>query len=157
MGRGELASREDVTTAEELGERIARERWVLLTGGRDAGVMAAANRGAKRVPDSLTIGVLPARAPTDVSAHVDVAILTGLGDARNAVNVLSSDVVVICGAGGPGTASEAALALKAERFLILLNPTPEAAAFFRSLDASVAIASSAEHVIELIRQRGPSF
>src|SRR5262245_54878648 len=143
MGRGELASHEDISSAEELGERIARERWVLLTGGRDAGVIAAANRGAKRVPDSLTIGVLPARDATDVCAHVDIAIVTGLGDARNAVNVLSSDAVVICGAGGPGTASEAALAIKAQRFLILLNPTPEAAAFFRSLDAAVASARSA--------------
>ena len=42
-----------------LGALIARERWVLLTGGRAAGVMDAASRGAKSVADSVTVGILP--------------------------------------------------------------------------------------------------
>src|SRR5687768_16962800 len=87
MGRGEQASASDERLAEELGERIAREHWILLTGGRSAGVMHAANRGAKRVPGSLTLGVLPTRSG-GVSPDVDVAIFTGMGDARNVVNVL---------------------------------------------------------------------
>ncbi|CAK6693479.1 hypothetical protein [Synechococcus sp. CBW1107] len=43
-----------------------------------------------------------------------------MGQARNVINVLSADVVVVCGGGGPGTASEAAHALNAGRPLILL-------------------------------------
>jgi uncharacterized protein (TIGR00725 family) len=42
-----------------------------------------------------------------------------MGKARNVINVLSADVVVVCG-GGPGTASEAAHALNTGRPLILL-------------------------------------
>lgn len=155
MGRGENARAEDVRSAEELGERIAREGWVLLTGGRDAGVMAAANRGAKRVTGSLTVGVLPSSGDqdADVSPDVDIAIFTGMGDARDAVNVLSSDVVVICGDPGAGTAAEAALALKSKRPLVLLNPTPESAAFFGSLDPSVTVATTPADVIAFIRTR----
>ncbi len=45
--------------AEELGECINARGWVLLTGGRPAGVMAAASRGAARVEGHLVMGVLP--------------------------------------------------------------------------------------------------
>jgi hypothetical protein len=114
-----------------LGQLIARAGWILLTGGRRVGVMDAASRGAKTVPGSITVGVLPDDyRSADVSDSVDIAIFTGMGDARNVVNVLSSDVVVACGAGTPGTASEIALALKAGRPVILLAPSEEAAAFF---------------------------
>ena len=43
-----------------------------------------------------------------------------MGNARNCINVLSSHVVVAC-AGGTGTISEIALALKSGRPVILLN------------------------------------
>ena len=48
---------------------------VLLTGGRDVGVMHAANQGAKKVPTSLTVGVLPTTRDR-ISKYVDVAIIT---------------------------------------------------------------------------------
>jgi hypothetical protein len=51
--------------------------------------MAAANRGAKRVEGSLTIGILPC-ASGGVAPDVDVAVFTGMGNARDAINVLSS-------------------------------------------------------------------
>lgn len=59
MGAGEGASAETVTLAEALGECIRARRWVLLTGGRPAGVMAAASRDAVRVERHLVVGVLP--------------------------------------------------------------------------------------------------
>jgi uncharacterized protein (TIGR00725 family) len=58
MGAGEGASTEAVAIAEELGECISARGWVLLTGGRPAGVMEAASRGAARVEGHL-VGVLP--------------------------------------------------------------------------------------------------
>jgi hypothetical protein len=64
---------------------------------------------------------------------VDVAIFTGMGDARNVVNVLSSDVVIACGIEGPGTASEVALALKSGRPTVLLGASPDASTFFRGV------------------------
>ncbi len=144
------ASRAHRKLAVELGERIARNGWVLLTGGRAAGVMDAVNRGAKRIPGSLTIGVLPT-AGTRVSRFVDVAIVTDMGNARNNINVLSSDVVVACGPGGPGTISEVALALKARKPVILLNGNPLEAKMFTKLGGKlVRSARTPQAVIDMI-------
>jgi uncharacterized protein (TIGR00725 family) len=129
--------------ARELGRRVAQKGWIVLTGGRPAGVMDAACAGAKTVQGSLTVGILPSGPDGPVSAHVDLAVFTGLGDARNAINVLSSDVVVACGVEGPGTASEVALALKAGRPTVLLAVSPEALAFFRSVARGATLREAA--------------
>jgi uncharacterized protein (TIGR00725 family) len=155
MGGGNATAGE-VKQARELGALIAQQGWVVLTGGRNAGVMHAASAGAKSVLGGLTIGVLPFaedRDECDVSPAVDIAIFTGFGEARNVVNVLSSDVVVACGGGGPGTASEAALALKAGKPLILFAPPDEARVFFSSLDSGVQIAMTAQEVVEIIKAK----
>ena len=132
MGAGEPEP-STLEAARRLGQLVAEAGWVVLTGGRPVGVMDAACAGAKSVPGSLTIGILPTGPDGPVSEHVDVAVFTGLGDARNAINVLSSDVVVACGVEGPGTASEVALSLTAGRPTVLLATAPTAAAFFRTL------------------------
>src|SRR5262245_26442491 len=120
MGAGEDATAQDLGNAYRLGRLLAEAGWTILSGGRDAGVMREVNRGAKSVPGSLTVGVLPG-ASSPVAADVDVAIITEMHNARNNINVLSSRVVIACGNGGPGTASEVALALKAGRPVILLG------------------------------------
>jgi predicted Rossmann-fold nucleotide-binding protein len=52
--------------------------------------------------------------------------------------------VVVCGGGGPGTASEAAHALKAGKPLILLAAPQVWHAFFHSLDPGVGVAADAQ-------------
>jgi uncharacterized protein (TIGR00725 family) len=54
------------------------------------------------------------------SRYIRVPILTGMGSARNTINVLSSRVVVACH-GGAGTISEIALALKHGKPVILFG------------------------------------
>lgn len=106
--------------AEHLGEAIADEGWVLLNGGRAAGVMAASARGAQ-ASGGLVVGVLPGtEGSPGVAEDLDVAIFTDMGQARNVVNVHSSDVVVAM-PGGSGTLSEAALAVKTGTPLVLLD------------------------------------
>lgn len=138
MGAGEATSG-TLEAARRLGELVAEAGWILLTGGRPHGIMDAACASAKRVPGSLTIGILPTGPDGPVSTHLDVAIFTGLGDARNAINVLTSDVVVACGVEGPGTASEVALALVAGRPTVLLGASPTAVAFFTTLPCGATI------------------
>lgn len=150
------ASKRDVDNARQLGELIAREGWVVLSGGRSAGVMEAVGEGAKRVAGSLTVGILPTAGSNEgsVSEYVDIAIYTGMGNARNNINVLSSHVVVACGASGSGTVSEIALALKAPvpRPVVLLTDDETAIAFFKNLGgAFVSIASTPVAAIEIIR------
>ena len=124
------AKRKDLENARLLGELIARREWVVLTGGRDVGVMDAASYGAKQVPRSLTVGILPS-ARDRVSKYVDLVIITEMGNARNNVNVMSSHVVVACGLTGSGTVSEVALALKAGKPVVLVGASPEEAMFFQ--------------------------
>jgi hypothetical protein len=102
-----------------------------LTGGRDAGVMSAASRGAKEAGGT-TVGILPGADTRGASRYVDIPIVTGLGQARNNINVLSSSIVIACGMGA-GTAAEIALALKAGKSVVLLHCGEEAASFFQSL------------------------
>lgn len=116
---GAIADPEVLANARELGRLIAREEWVLLTGGRDAGVMAAASAGASDA-GGLVIGVLPGDSAAGAAPDVHVAIPTGMGDARNAINVLASSVVIAL-PGGAGTISEIALALKNGRPVVLLG------------------------------------
>ena len=122
MGSGSDPGPEVVAMAERLGELIAGRGWVLLNGGRACGVMDASARGASRA-GGLVVGVLPDEDGHGASRHLDIAIRTGIGEARNLVNVLSSDVVIAM-AGGAGTLSEVALALKAGRTVICLGFDP---------------------------------
>jgi uncharacterized protein (TIGR00725 family) len=141
--------------ARVLGRLLAEAGWVVLTGGRPAGVMQAASAGARSVPGSLTVGILPTGPDGPVSAQVDLAVFTGMGEARNVINVLSSDVVVACGVEGAGTGSEVALAVKLDRPVILLAPEPEASAFFRTLAGPGTLheVPTPEAVVELIERR----
>lgn len=122
MGSGEDGDAALLELARDLGAAIAREGWVLLNGGRACGVMDASARGASEA-GGLVVGVLPDDDAHAASRHLDVAIRTGMGDARNAINVLSSDVVIAL-AGGAGTLSEIALALKAGRPVVTLGFDP---------------------------------
>lgn len=122
MGSGRPLDGAALRVAVHLGTLIAEEGWVLLTGGRACGVMDACSRGAREV-GGLVIGVLPEGDTSGASAHLDVAIRTGMGDARNVVNVLSSDVVIAL-PGGAGTLSEVALALNAGKTVIVLGWEP---------------------------------
>ena len=118
MGGGSVDDKE-AQNAYQLGKMIADRGWILLNGGRDAGVMTSSARGA-RENGGITIGILPDETARGVSPFIQIPVLTGMGNARNCINVLSSHVVVAC-PGGAGTISEIALALKSSRPVILLD------------------------------------
>lgn len=138
MGAGEEATAAAIAAAEALGRALAQRGWVVLSGGRDCGVMAAVSRGAAQVEGHLVVGILP---DTGASAcrSLDLVISTGLGQARNLINVLAADAVVVCGGGGPGTASEACHAIKAGKPLFLLQAPELWASFLLSLDQRVLV------------------
>jgi len=153
MGGGDAASPEAIALAEELGREISRRGWALLSGGRPRGVMAAVSAGAMAVPGHLVIGVLPGDGSGEAgctTAELDLAVFTGMGRGRNVINVLSSDVVVVCGGGGAGTASEAAQAHDAGRPLILLATPEPWLGFFRSLSPTVHSAGDVAGCCRLI-------
>lgn len=133
MGSGDNATQKATDMAFELGKLIAQKGWVTLSGGRSVGVMDAVSKGAKSA-NGLTIGLLPISDNSKTSEHVDVAILTGMGSARNNIEILSCDaLVVVAESMGSGTASEIALALKVKKRVILLSPDVTTQEFFTKL------------------------
>lgn len=125
MGAGRPLDEAAFSRAYRLGQLVAERGWVLLTGGSACGVMDAASKGAHEA-GGLVVGVLKGDDDTEASAHLDIAIRTGMGDARNVINVLTADVVIAL-PGGPGTLSEVALGLKSNRTVIVLGWDPGAA------------------------------
>jgi uncharacterized protein (TIGR00725 family) len=109
IGPGDGVSAEELEAAEEAGRLLAEGGAILVCGGL-GGVMEAACRGA-RSAGGLTLGILPGRDRREANRYVEVAVATGLGEARNALVVRSADAVVAVG-GAYGTLSEIALALK---------------------------------------------
>lgn len=136
---GAIADERVTRDAYEIGRLVAEHGFVLLNGGRNAGVMAASASGAHDA-GGLVVGILPTETSVGAAPHVDIAIPTGMGDARNVINVLASHVVIAL-PGGAGTISEIALALKNDRTVITVRfPLgPEFAAYHERgvlLDAS---------------------
>lgn len=149
MGPGETASKTEIATAFALGKAIAEQDWVLLTGGRAVGVMEAASQGA-RSANGLVVGILPGPTEAQMSSAVDIPIVTGMGNGRNVINVLSSQVVVACGLGA-GTLSEIALALKLCKPLIVMHVAPAIVDTWPQPDGSqVSIANTGSEAIAQI-------
>jgi len=150
MGPGEQASSHLQAWAFELGAQIAGEGWILLTGGRNAGVMDAASRGAKSV-GGLTVGILPDMDLSQTSPAVDIPILTGMGQGRNIINILSSQGVIACGL-GPGTLSEIAHALKAHKPLVVSQIDSDTHRLLQSLsDPPLPQAATPQEAISIMR------
>ena len=95
--------------AEAVGRGLAEAGAVVVCGGL-GGVMAAACRGAKSAGGT-TVGILPGEHRAEANEWVDVAVATGLGEARNVLVVRAADAVVAVG-GEWGTLSEIAFAMK---------------------------------------------
>lgn len=119
MGGSQFVHPEDEEYAYQIGAMIAREGWVLLNGGRSSGIMEASARGAKE-NGGITVGILPTDEVHWASAYIDIPIVTGMGAARNVMNVLSSDIIVAL-PGRAGTISEIALALNLGKEVILFQ------------------------------------
>lgn len=139
MGAG-VCDEPTADLAREVGRLVAERSAVLLCGG-GGGVMEAAAEGAAQA-GGLTVGVMPGRDATESrpNAHVQLALFTGLGDARNYVNVCASDAIIAI-AGSWGTLSEIALARKVGKPVVLVRSW--------SLDADLPAAESAEDAVDM--------
>jgi uncharacterized protein (TIGR00725 family) len=123
--------------AEAVGRGIAEAGAVLVCGGM-GGVMEAACRGAKAAGGT-TVGILPGPDRTGANECVDIAIATGINEARNLAIIRTADALVAVG-GSYGTLSEIGFGLKAGKKVVGL----------RTWDiAGVEKADSAEVAVEL--------
>ena len=135
MGPGKGATEKDIDNALQLGEMIASQGWVTLSGGTKNGVMGAVNEGAKK-KNGLTIGILPNDVVEDHSEYLDVPIITNMKSGRNYINALSCDVMVACGMGA-GTSSEVSHAIQSNKPIILLGTDDETNKFFQKIGGNL--------------------
>ena len=144
-GPGEAAPWE-LQAAEEAGAAVAEAGCGLVCGGL-GGVMEAACRGA-RSRGGLTVGLLPGLDRGEANGWVQVAVPTGLGEARNALVVRAADAIVAVG-GAWGTLSEIALGLKTGRPVVGLG-TWELAQGGEAVEGISAMNSPSEAVAEAL-------
>ena len=98
---------QNIDAAYSIGKFIALKGWVLISGGR-GGIMEAASRGAAE-HEGTVVGILPGEEFEQSNRYCTIVIPTGIGHARNVINVLSADAIVAIG-GKAGTLSELAYA-----------------------------------------------
>jgi uncharacterized protein (TIGR00725 family) len=135
---------------EEVGFLLGRAGAVLICGG-GSGVMEAAARGARKA-GGLTVGILPGNRDGEANPFIDIPIVTGLGNARNVINILTSQAVIAIH-GAYGTLSEIALAMKCRTPVIgldtwKLTPPPGAdpALIIAAASPEEAVQTALKHV-----------
>ena len=142
MAGSGAAPTHDLEVAEAVGRALAGRGAVVVCGGL-GGTMEAACRGAKAAGGT-TVGILPGSDRADANPYVDIALATGLGEARNALVVRAADALIAVG-GEWGTLSEIALALRAGKRVVGLASW-ELAKGGRPVEGIVAAADPAEAV-----------
>jgi uncharacterized protein (TIGR00725 family) len=118
VGPGATATDDEREAAREVGRRLAEAGCIVINGGLD-GVMAAAASGVAEAGGT-SVGLLPGRDRSGAAADLTVAIPTGLGEMRNALVVRSADAVIAVG-GSWGTLSELALAARSGKPVVSLG------------------------------------
>ncbi len=81
--------------------------------------MEAAASGAKD-GGGITVGILPGASASESNPYIDLPVVTDMGNARNVINILTSQAVIVIH-GAFGTLSEMALALKCGTPVIALE------------------------------------
>jgi uncharacterized protein (TIGR00725 family) len=122
--------------AEEVGRLLGERGAVVVTGGLDE-VMAAAARGAKSAGGT-TIGILPGESRRDANRWIDHVVATGIGHARNLAVVASGDAVIAVG-GSWGTLAEIGFARRLGRPVVVLEPGWEIEGVERAESAQAAV------------------
>jgi uncharacterized protein (TIGR00725 family) len=102
IGAGECSDK-TYQLARNLGAEIGKKGWTLVCGGL-GGVMEAAAKGCTEA-GGMTVGILPGLEKTSANTYIKIPLPTGLGSV----------------AGGYGTLSEIALALKINKPVIGLE------------------------------------
>ncbi|WP_331235255.1 TIGR00725 family protein [Natronorarus salvus] len=115
---GGTEKRDETAVAKRVGRLLGERGHTLVCGGR-GGVMAAACEGASEV-DGRTIGILPGTDVREANPHVEVPIVTGIGEMRNVLVVRNGEAVIAVG-GRYGTLSEIGFALKVGRPVVGLG------------------------------------
>lgn len=112
------ATDEQYEIGRSIGKMLAELGYIAITGGR-GGLMEAVARGCTE-HGGISVGILPGERFDDGNPYNTIALPTGIGYARNSMNVLAADVVIAIG-GASGTLSEMAFAWSYRKPIIALR------------------------------------
>ncbi|VVB65618.1 DNA recombination-mediator protein A [Candidatus Gugararchaeum adminiculabundum] len=118
IGSGATTDKKVLALAKSVGEEIAKNNAILITGGI-AGVMEAASFGCATAK-GLSIGVIPTSNKQHANKYCHAVICTAMGLARNALIASSSDGLIVIG-GEAGTLSEMCLAWQMDRPIVAIK------------------------------------
>jgi hypothetical protein len=163
IGGSTIETPEISFVARQLGSLIIEEGYSIVCGGL-GGVMEEVCKGAFKRREKLgsknlgvIVGILPGTDPNEANPYLDIAIPTGIGQARNVIVVLAADAVVAVN-GGSGTLSEMALGWQFHKPLIALKTTGGWAeqlanqALDNKRSDSIIGANTPKEVIQLLRK-----
>ncbi|MCI0329929.1 MAG: TIGR00725 family protein [candidate division Zixibacteria bacterium] len=136
---GSTVPAEVYRTAREVGQEIALAEAIVVTGGL-GGVMEAAAKGAKEKGGTV-VGILPGFSKSEANPYVDIPIVTGLGDGRNALIVQTAQALIAL-PGEYGTLSEIALALKIGKPVVSLGGWEISADIIKAKSPKEAVATA---------------
>jgi len=116
-----LLNKKILHLAEKVGEEVAKNNSILICGGME-GVMEAAAKGAKN-KKGYTIGIIPFGKHQSIEGNdfLDCTIHTGMDFSLRANLVVFSSDGIIAVSGGSGTLSELAIAYMYEIPVVLLR------------------------------------
>lgn len=126
-------------TAEAVGREIAKHGAVVVCGGL-GGVMEAASKGAIEAGGEV-MGVLPGPDASSANIYVSLPVPTNMGHARNVIIAHTAEALIAI-EGEYGTFSEAAIALKLGKRVVVLpgGPNMEGTTPASTAEEAVALA-----------------
>ncbi len=113
-------TKEHEKIAYDTGAEIAKSDSVLITGGM-GGIMRASCQGASDA-GGITVGILPQADHVFANEFCQIVIPSGIGLARDFLNALSADGIIIIG-GGAGTLSEICAAYMHKKPMVAIRNT----------------------------------
>lgn len=117
----EEISSKALEVAHKIGFLIAKEGWILFSGGRD-GIMERASKGAKEA-SGITVGILPSFNVDEANDYIDVPVTTGLGmDMRSDLMIHTVDAVIMI-SGKNGTLKELSTAYMNRKPVVIMEGT----------------------------------
>ena len=115
-----VATKENYQIAYELGKLLAKEKFIVINGGR-GGVMEAVCKGVQEV-GGISVCILPSENKHEANKYCSIIIPSGIGFARNSINILAGDGIIAIG-GRAGTLSEIAFAWIYNKPIVVLDKT----------------------------------
>ncbi|MBU0636373.1 TIGR00725 family protein [Candidatus Micrarchaeota archaeon] len=120
--KGNGPSQEHLQLAYEIGKAIAKQKWILLTGGK-GGIMDASSRGAQE-ESGITVGFLRGSKRFQANKNTAIEVVTGFEEGGSEFTLVhSADALVVIG-GGAGTLQEITIAYRLGKPIIILSPIP---------------------------------